>query len=65
MILLPVESIAFLLNSSENGEVSQKFRPDLNDEQAEAHFLQLINESTSALFPIVVEKFHKWALYWM
>jgi len=34
-------------------KVSQKFRPDLNDEQAEAHFLQLINESTSALFPIV------------
>ena len=44
-------------------QVNQKFRPDLNDEQAEAYFNQLINDSVNALFPVVFEKLHKLAVY--
>ena len=35
-----------------------------SDEDAEAHFITLIQESVTALFPVVMERFHKWALYW-
>ncbi|CEM01653.1 unnamed protein product [Vitrella brassicaformis CCMP3155] len=45
-------------------KVQEKFRLDLNDESAESYFLTLINESVSALSPVVMEKLHKWALYW-
>jgi phosphatidylinositol 3-kinase len=45
-------------------KVQEKFRLDLNDEQAERFLLSLVDESVSALFPQIVEKIHKWALYW-
>ena len=45
-------------------KVQEKFRMDLNDEQAEVFFLHLIDDSVSALFPQLVEKIHKFALYW-
>ena len=45
-------------------KVQEKFRMDLNDEQAEFFFLHLIDDSVSALFPVVMEKIHKFALYW-
>lgn len=45
-------------------KTQEKFRLDLTDEEAEGYILGLIDESISALFPQVVEKIHKWALYW-
>merc|ERR1712166_1410950 len=39
-------------------KVQNKFQPELDDEQAEAYFLTLINESVTALFPAVMEKLH-------
>lgn len=45
-------------------KVHQKFRLDLTDEEAGHFILQLIDQSVSALFPQVMEKIHKWALYW-
>jgi hypothetical protein len=32
--------------------------------QAERALLSLIDESVSALFPQLMERIHKWALYW-
>eukprot|EP00397_Hematodinium_sp_SG-2012_P069492 GEMP01119768.1.p1 GENE.GEMP01119768.1~~GEMP01119768.1.p1 ORF type:complete len:117 (+),score=26.79 GEMP01119768.1:108-458(+) len=45
-------------------KVQEKFQEDLRDEEAETHFVSLIDESVSALFPQLMEKVHKWALYW-
>lgn len=45
-------------------KVQEKFRLDLNDEDAAAYLLTLVDESVSALFPQIMEKMHKWALYW-
>ena len=42
-------------------QVQDKFRLDLNDEEA-VHYMQtLIDESVGALFAVVVEQFHKFA----
>jgi phosphatidylinositol 3-kinase len=46
------------------GKVSEKFRLDLNDEQAVQFFRDLIDESVNALFAQLVEKVHSWAQYW-
>lgn len=40
-------------------KVQEKFRLDLTDEQAEQYFLGLINDSVSALFPVLMEYIHK------
>lgn len=40
-------------------KVQEKFRLDLTDEQAEQFFLGLINDSVTALFPVLFEYFHK------
>lgn len=40
-------------------KVEQKFQALMDDEQAEEHFLKLIDESVSALFPVMMEKFHR------
>ena len=45
-------------------KVQEKFQPDLSDEEAEVHFMNLISESVTALFPVIVERLHKWAVYW-
>lgn len=45
-------------------KVQEKFRLDLNDEEAIQHFQSLINESVSALFPQMIETLHKFAQYW-
>jgi hypothetical protein len=45
-------------------KVQKRLMPEVSDEVAEQHMINLINESTSALFPVVFEKFHKWAAYW-
>lgn len=44
--------------------VQEKFRLDLEDDEAGAYILSLIDQSVSALFPQVMERIHKWALYW-
>lgn len=45
-------------------KVQEKFRLDLNDEEAEGYLLNVIDASVRALFPAVVDKLHEWALYW-
>ena len=45
-------------------KVQDKYRLDLNDEQAVRYFQELIDESVSALFAQFVEKVHSWAQYW-
>lgn len=40
-----------------------RFRLDLGDEDAERYFLALINESLNALVPVVLERFHKIAVW--
>jgi phosphatidylinositol 3-kinase len=45
-------------------KVQEKFRLDLNDEQAVQYFQEVLDESVSALFPQFVEKVHQWAQYW-
>ncbi|DBA04605.1 TPA: hypothetical protein N0F65_012188 [Lagenidium giganteum] len=42
-------------------KVQEKFRLDLTDEQAEQFFLGLINDSVTALFPVLMEYIHKMA----
>jgi len=43
-------------------KVEQKFQAMMDDEQAEGYFLNLIDESVSALFPVMWEKLHKMAI---
>ncbi|KAK1320919.1 hypothetical protein QJS10_CPA03g00525 [Acorus calamus] len=45
-------------------KLQEKFRLDLDDEEAVHFFQDLINESVSALFPQMVETIHRWAQYW-
>jgi phosphatidylinositol kinase/protein kinase (PI-3 family) len=45
-------------------QLQEKFRLDLDDEEAVQFFQSLINDSVSALFPQVVETIHRWAQYW-
>jgi phosphatidylinositol 3-kinase len=45
-------------------KLQEKFRLDLDDEDAVQFFQSLINDSVSALFPQVVETIHRWAQYW-
>ncbi|KAK2567165.1 Phosphatidylinositol 3-kinase catalytic subunit type 3 [Acropora cervicornis] len=42
-------------------KVQDKFRLDLNDEEAVQYLQSLIDESVSAMFPVVVEQIHKFA----
>ena len=42
-------------------QVQDKFRLDLNDEEAVQYLQALIDESVSAVFASVVEHLHKWA----
>lgn len=45
-------------------KVQKRLMPEVSDEVAEQQMINLINESTNALFPVVMEKLHKWAIYW-
>ena len=45
-------------------QLQEKFRLDLDDEEAVQFFQSLINDSVSALFPQMVETIHRWAQYW-
>jgi phosphatidylinositol 3-kinase len=45
-------------------QLQEKFRLDLDDEEAIHFFQDLINDSVSALFPQMVETIHRWAQYW-
>ena len=45
-------------------KVQKRLMPEVSDEIAEQNMIDLINESTNALFPVVFEKLHKWAVYW-
>ncbi|CAE8650253.1 unnamed protein product [Polarella glacialis] len=40
-------------------KVEQKFQASFDDEQAEEHFLNLIDESVSALMPVLMERVHR------
>jgi phosphatidylinositol 3-kinase len=45
-------------------QVQDKYRLDLNEEEAVSYFQQLINDSVGALFPQMVEQLHKYLQYW-
>lgn len=45
-------------------KIMDKFRFDLNEEEALLFFGSMISESVNALFPQVLETIHKWAQYW-
>ena len=45
-------------------KTQEKFRLELNDEEAGLYILSLIDQSVTALFPVMMERIHKWALYW-
>jgi phosphatidylinositol 3-kinase len=45
-------------------KVQKRLMPEVSDEVAEQQMINLINESTNALFPVVIEKLHKYAMYW-
>jgi len=45
-------------------KLADKFYLDLNDTQAELHFLNILDESETALFARVTDIIHKWATYW-
>ncbi|EGG14145.1 phosphatidylinositol 3-kinase [Cavenderia fasciculata] len=44
--------------------VQEKLQLELTDQEAANSLLQLLNDSVSALFPVVVEYVHKWYQYW-
>nr|TKW09574.1 hypothetical protein SEVIR_6G111800v2 [Setaria viridis] len=58
------------LSADQNGDVKgvyllqEKFRLDLDDEEAIHFFQDLINERVSALFLQMFETIHRWAQYW-
>ncbi|AQK52127.1 Phosphatidylinositol 3-kinase VPS34 [Zea mays] len=54
------------ISADESGglKLQEKFRLDLDDEEAIHFFQDLINDSVSALFPQMVETIHRWAQYW-
>lgn len=45
-------------------KLAEKFYLDLNDTQVELHFLNILEESETALFARVTDIIHKWATYW-
>ena len=45
-------------------KLQEKFRLDLNDEEAGQWMQKLINDSASALMPQLMETAHRWATYW-
>lgn len=44
-------------------KVQEKFKLQLNDEQAGNYILELIDSSVNALFPKLVERIHGMAMY--
>ncbi|GMG55938.1 unnamed protein product [Ambrosiozyma monospora] len=45
-------------------KIKEKFMLELNDEEAVYHFQTLINDSISALLPVVIDRLHNLAQYW-
>ncbi|GAQ87817.1 phosphatidylinositol 3-kinase [Klebsormidium nitens] len=64
--LMAGANIPDIANDPEKGvlKLQEKFRLDLDDEEAVQYFQTLINDSVSALFPQMVETIHRWAQYW-
>ncbi|WOL00368.1 phosphatidylinositol 3-kinase, root isoform isoform X1 [Canna indica] len=64
--LIAGSNIPDIASDPEKGilKVQEKFRLDLDDEDAIHFFQDLITDSVSALFPQMVETIHRWAQYW-
>ena len=45
-------------------KVQDKFRLDLNEEEAVKYMQKLIDDSANAIMPAVAERFHQFAMYW-
>ncbi|KAL9644212.1 hypothetical protein ABK040_005673 [Willaertia magna] len=45
-------------------KVQEKFKLELNDQEANVYMQSIINESERALFPQLMENIHRWAQYW-
>jgi len=46
-------------------KIQEKFMLELNDEDAVLHFQNLINDSVNAFLPVVIDRLHNLAQYWM
>lgn len=46
-------------------KMTAKFYMEENDENAERHFLETLETSVEALFPVIFDKFHQWKQYWV
>ncbi|CAL9082417.1 unnamed protein product [Musa acuminata subsp. burmannicoides] len=64
--LMAGSNIPDIASDPEKGilKLQEKFRLDLDDEDAIHFFQDLITDSVSALFPQMVETIHRWAQYW-
>ncbi|KAM9947807.1 hypothetical protein ACTFIW_008177 [Dictyostelium discoideum] len=45
-------------------KVQEKLQLELTDQEASNSLLQLLNDSVTALFPVIIEMAHKWLQYW-
>ena len=45
--------------------MTAKFYLEENDESAERHFLEILETSVEALFPVFFDKLHQWKQYWV
>lgn len=65
LLMLMVDAgVADLRGEADVKKVTEKLRLELSNEEASAYFENLIDSSTSALFPQVVERLHQLAQYW-
>jgi phosphatidylinositol 3-kinase len=65
MFYLMIDSGIPELNDIENlYKLHEKFVPGFSKQDASISFLTNLEESVNALMPILMEKFHAWALYW-
>lgn len=63
-MLMVDAGVADLRGEADVKKVTEKLRLELSNEEASAYFENLIDSSTSALFPQVVERLHQLAQYW-
>ena len=65
MFYLMIDSGIPELNNIEMlNKLNDKFAPGFNKLQAQNSLLSNLEESVDAIFPVLMEKIHKWAQYW-
>ena len=56
--IIVLDSFSFRVRISLHSQVQEKFRLDLNDQQAEEYFIQLIQQCTTAVWPRIHDILH-------